>query len=105
MLMNYIQLEPGKPTRMHFVDHMYTAREIFDPMLGKNKPVWSLVFTVDRLEGAPAFRTFSILSQNLEAQFKPLLDDKSYSKYEFVITKEGSGFHTQWTVTRKPFVE
>jgi hypothetical protein len=44
MLMNYIALAPGVPTRMHFTDDYYVEREIADRETGKPRRVRSLVF-------------------------------------------------------------
>ena len=72
MLMNFLALEEGVPTRMHFSDLYRVQREIIDRELGVTKMVDSRVFFVDRLEGRPAGRTFSVLSQKLMAQLEPL---------------------------------
>ncbi len=39
LLMNYIALAPGVPTRMHFTDHYYIDREIADRETGKPKKI------------------------------------------------------------------
>jgi len=96
--MNYVALSPGIPTRFHFTDDYYIDRRIAtaDPM--KSKRVKSLVFWVDELDGEPAARTFSILSQKLAAQFEPFLPDQKYLQYDFIITETGSGFLKDWIV-------
>lgn len=98
MLMNYVSLEEGKPVRMHFSDHYTVQREIFDRELNRSKNVTSEVFWVDLIDGFPAARTLSILSQKLWAQLSPFLPDKRFMEYEFLITKEGSGFQTDYRV-------
>ncbi len=98
LLMNYVALVPGVPTRMHFTDHYYIDREIADKETGKPKKVNSLVFWVDSLGGEEAARTFSILSQKLAAHFEPFLPGKEYVKYEFIITQIGEGFLKDWNV-------
>ena len=98
LLMNYIALVPGVPTRMHFTDHYFIDREIADRETGKPKPIKSLVFWVDTLGGEDCARTFSILSQKLAAHFEPFLKDKEYTKYEFIITQIGEGFLKDWNV-------
>jgi len=98
MLMNFLALEEGKPTRMHFSDLYRVQRRIFDRELGIFKEVDSRVFFVDRLEGQPAGRTFSVLSQKLMAQLEPFVEGNRFMEYEFIITKEGSGFSTEYRV-------
>ena len=96
LLMNYIALAPGVPTRMHFTDHYYIEREIADKETGMPKKIRSLVFWVDGLGGEDCARTFSILSQKLAAHLEPFLKDKQYTHYDFVITQIGEGFLKDW---------
>ena len=98
LLMNYIALEPGVPTRMHFTDDYYVDREIADRETGKPKRIRSLVFWVDELGGEDTARTFSILSQKLAAHFSPFLPGKEYTKYDFIVTQMGDGFMKDWNV-------
>ncbi len=84
LLINYIRLAPGVPTRMHFTDDYWVERTIADRETGKPKTIKSLVFWCDQLDGEDVARTFSILSQKLAAHFEPLLPDKWYTHYEFV---------------------
>ena len=98
VLMNYVALVPGVPTRMHFTDHYWIDREIADKETGKPKTIRSLVFWADELNGEPAARTFSILSQKLAAHFEPFLKDKGYTLYDFIITQMGEGFLKDWNV-------
>lgn len=102
MLMNYIALETDVPTRMHFTDHYTVDREIWDKDLGKYKPVKSLVFWVDQLNGEPTARTFSVLSETLAAILRPYLPDHTYIDRDFVITKRGEGFGTRYEVQPIP---
>ena len=106
LLMNYVALVPGVPTRMHFTDHYYIEREIADKETGKPKRIKSLVFWVDELGGEDCARTFSILSQKLAAHFEPFLPDKDYTHYDFIITQIGEGFLKDWNVQpiRRPEV-
>ena len=98
MLMNFIALEEGVPTRMHFSDFYRVQRQIKDRELGVEKEVDTRVFFVDRLEGRPSGRTFSVLSQKLMAQLQPFVEGKRFMEYEFIITKEGSGYSTEYRV-------
>ena len=96
LLMNYVALVPGVPTRMHFTDHYYIERVIADRETGKPKTIKSLVFWVDELNGEDCARTFSILSQKLAAHVEPFLPDKEYTRYDFIITQIGEGFLKDW---------
>ena len=98
LLMQYIALAPGVPTRMHFTDDYYVERTIADGETGKPKRIRSLVFWVDELEGVDCARSFSILSQKLAAHFEPFLKDKEYVHYDFIVTQIGEGFMKDWNV-------
>lgn len=98
MLMNYIALTPGVPTRMHFTDDYIVDRTILEPESGKEKRIKSLVFQVDELEAEAVSRTFSVLSQKLYAHLEPYLKNKRYIGYDFVITEIGQGFFKDWNV-------
>jgi len=98
LLMNYIALVPGVPTRMHFTDDYWVDRTIADRESGKPKTIKSLVFWVDELNGEDCARTFSILSQKLDAHITPYLPDKEYTLYDFLITKIGDGFLADFNV-------
>ena len=98
VLMNYVALSPGVPTRLHFTDDYKIERTIADRETGKPKTIKSLVFWVDELNGEDAARTFSILSEKLAAHFEPFLQDKLYTSYDFIITQMGDGFLKDWNV-------
>ncbi|OGN97561.1 MAG: hypothetical protein A2Y89_06760 [Chloroflexi bacterium RBG_13_51_18] len=98
VLMNYIQLQAGVPTRMHFSDDYVIERTILERESGKEKIVTSLVFWCDELNGEPAARTFSILSQKLRAHFEPYRKGKKYADYDFIVTGMGSGWYSDWNV-------
>lgn len=106
LLMNYIALVPGVPTRMHFTDDYWIVRTIADKETGKPKKVDTRVFWVDELNGEDCARTFSILSQKLDAHLSPYLPDKEYTLYDFIITQIGEGFLKDWNiqVIRRPEV-
>jgi len=96
LLMNYVALSAGVPTRLHFTDHYWVDRVIADKETGKPKTIKSLVFWVDELEGEDVARTFSILSQKLAAHLEPFIPNKDYTHYDFVITQIGEGFLKDW---------
>ena len=98
VLMNYVALVAGVPTRMHFTDDYNIERTIADKETGKPKRIKSLVFWVDELNGEDCARTFSVLSQKLAAHLEPFLPDKGYLPYDFIITQIGDGFLKDWNV-------
>jgi hypothetical protein len=98
VMMNYLVLERDKPTRLHFSDHMWTDRMIFDKEMGKEKPVRSLTFWVDEVEGEVSFRTFSILSPKLADKLAPYLPDSRFRDFDFIITKVGEGWTSDWNL-------
>lgn len=98
MLMNYIALVPGVPTRLHFTDDYIVERSILEKESGKQKSIKSLIFWVDELNGSPCARTLSVMSQKLQAPLEPFRKDKQYTLYDFIITKMGDGFYVDWNV-------
>jgi len=98
VLMNYIALVPGEPAKMHFTDDYYMERHIYERETGKDKRVRSLVLWCDELNGEPAAKTFSILSEKLAAHITPFLPGKRYLNYDFIITQVGEGFTKDWDV-------
>lgn len=98
VLDNYISFIPGFPKRLHFTSHALVTKEIQDPLLGRAKPVTSLVFTVDREDGAPVAKTLSVVSERLATSLEPYLEDGAYRSLDFTITKTGAGFRTRYSV-------
>ncbi len=83
---------------MHFTDDYFVDREIADRETGKPKRIKSLVFWVDELNGEDCARTFSVLSQKLQAPLEPFRKGKEYIHYDFIITQIGDGFLKDWNV-------
>jgi len=98
MLMNYIKLYPGVPTRLHFTDDYWVDREIADRESGRPKRIKSLVMWVDEADGQDVAKTFSILSEKLYSHMEPFLPNKGYLPYDFIITPIGDGFLKDWNV-------
>ena len=98
VLMNYIALFPGVPTRMHFTDWYFIVSEIMDKESGKTKPVKRVVFWVDELNGEDVARTLSMLSKKLIAPLIPFIKDKEFINYDFIITPIGDGYYKDWNV-------
>ena len=98
VLTNYVILEDGKPSRLHFVDHQIMVKEITDPLTGRPKPIQTLQFQVDELNGQPVVGYYSISSQKHAQDFAAFLVDKRYLRYNFTITVSGSGFRREYLV-------
>ena len=98
VLQNHVILQNGVPARMHFTDHHIERRTITDPNTGQPSIRNVLVFDVDRLNGASVGAIFSTMAEKLALQFEPYLSDKSYTKYEVIITQNGEGFLRKWSV-------
>ncbi len=98
VLQNYVMLDTGVPARLHFSDHVIERRTITDPLTGQPASRNVLVLEVDKLNGREVAAKYSIMAEKHASQFAPYLTDKSYRVYEFVITRNGEGFRTTWSV-------
>jgi len=103
VLENYVILEPGIPTRLHFTDHHIERRTITDPVTGQAASRNVLLFEVDRMDGRPVQAKYSTMAEKHAAQFEPYLGDKSYIKFEYTITRTGEGFRTNYSLQVTPF--
>ena len=103
VLQNIVMLINDKPARMHFTDHTIETRTITDTTSRQPEPRQTLVFNVDRLDGAAVQAKFSTMAEKLALNFKPYLEDKSYRSYEIIITQSGVGFQRRWSVQFIPF--
>jgi len=88
---NFVVLAPGRPVRLHFIDHRVFKRVITDPIRLVPVERESLTFYVDREDGAPVSRVYSIISQKHAAEFAGYLPGKTYTRYEFVVIKDAAG--------------
>jgi len=102
VLENYVILQAGIPARVHFTDHVIERRTTTDPGTGRPTSRNVLVFEVDKLNGKDVFAKYSIMAEKHAGQFSPYLEDKSYRGYDFIITKQGEGYLTSWSVTVIP---
>jgi len=89
---NWIKLVPGVPKRLHFVNHVVEVRRIMDPVLKAAKDVQGLIFAVDREDGRPVSKTFSVLSERLAGELAGWLEGRRYLAYEFTFIKDAPGF-------------
>ncbi len=102
VLRNYIELQDGVPARFHFFDHSFQDRTIISPDTNQPTLKRTLVMNVDRLNGLPIQTVLTTMAEKLASQFEPYLADKSYTRYEFVITQRGNGMLRKWTVMTIP---
>jgi len=77
--------------RLHFSDHRILKRTITDPVRKVPVERESLVFYVDKEDGSPVDRIYSVLSQKHAAEFAGYLEGKRYTVYEFVVVKDAAG--------------
>jgi hypothetical protein len=103
VLGNFIKLEVGKPKRLHFTRHEFVDKVIRDPLTGSAKTVRVLQFYVDYEDGQKVAKVFSVTSEKLAAALSPYLEGQRYTRLEFVITKKGEGFLTDYSVEVRPF--
>lgn len=102
VLQNFIVLEEGKPTVMHFEDHEIQVRAVRDPLTGRAKNLNVLVFRVDELDGQAVSSEWSITSERAATNFKAFLDDKSYRERLWTITARGIGFAREFEIISTP---
>lgn len=102
VLENYVKLQNNIPARMHFSNHVIASRTITDPVTGQTGIRKVLEFQVDRLDGKPVMSTWSTMAEKLAQQFEPYLKDKSYTRYEIIITQSGEGFMRRWSTQFVP---
>ncbi len=84
---NWVILKPGVEVKLHFREYRKTPREIMDPFWKVERTVQSLLFLVDREDGKPVDKSFSVISDRLAQEFQPYLEDGSYKLYEWTIVK------------------
>ena len=99
---NYVILQQGTPDRMHFSEIHVETRTVTDNLTGKSKPVQMMVATVDKLNGAAVNAQFTTMSEGLYAKFEAYLPDALYRVYDFIVTQNGMGYTTRYTVTAIP---
>jgi len=87
---NWVILKPGVEVKLHFREYRITPREIEDPFWKVGRRVNSLLFLVDKEDGKPVDKMFSVISDRLAGEFEPYLEDGSYKDYEWTIVKGGN---------------
>lgn len=84
---NWVKLVPNVEVRLHFREYRITDREITDPFWNVKRTVKSLLFLVDKENGEPVDKMFSIISETLSDEFEPYLEDGSFRNYEWTLVK------------------
>lgn len=102
VLQSYVELKPGVPARMHFVEHWIETISPTDPLVGRPLPKRRLRFAVDELNGQAVQTYYSTMSQKHAADFELFLEGKKYRGYDFIVTFGGSGWQTEYTVQPVP---
>lgn len=101
---NWVVIETGVPKRLHIIEHLVTPRKIRDPHFDVEKEVEGLVLLVDRVDGEPVLRTWSVLSTRLWELLEPYFEGQRYKSYEFIVTKLGRGFLSEYKLEVLPHV-
>lgn len=86
---------------MHFREYVVESRQITDPTFKVPRTVQSLVFLVDRVDGEPVDKTFSVVSEKLAQEFEPYLEDGSFRDYVWTLVKDGPGYVAPRIVSRR----
>ena len=99
---NWLVLKEGVPVRVHIIDWNVAERTIRDPQFKVEKPVEGLVLLVDRVDGLPDLRTWSVLHQGLRSELEVYLQSGRYRNYEFVVTKLGARYRSTYKLEQIP---
>ena len=91
-LNNWVKLPIGKVVCMHFREFRFVERQITDPYFKTPRMVKSLLFLVDKVDGEPVDKTFSVVSEKLSQEFEPYLEDGTFRNYVWCLVKDGDGF-------------
>ena len=102
VLANYVILQEGQPARMHFTEVAKKVKTITDPETGRAKPITTLEFAVDQLNGRAAISTYSVSSQKHAQDFAPYLPGDKFRDYDFIITMSGQGYRREYSVQVVP---
>ncbi|KKK81686.1 hypothetical protein LCGC14_2810960 [marine sediment metagenome] len=103
VLQNFLTDEEGVPKVMHFYDHEFQRREIRDPITGRLKKIWVLVFFVDLLNGEEVDTEWSITAERLAGNFQAFLPQKAYIGRLWTVTPRGQSFNREHTVESAPW--
>ena len=99
---NYVKLKAGDTVVMKFDNFTRHAPSVRDPVLGFNKTVNALVMHVSELNGQPADTIFSIVSEKLQQEMLPYLDQERYKRYRFTMTREAGDYSSPRILSAVP---
>ncbi len=99
---NFVQLSNDIPKRLHFTAWKIVEREITDPHTKSPKKAKVLQLDVSREDGIQVSKTYSVLSEKHAQQLAPYLENQSFLRFDFIITRRGRGFLTEYTVRIEP---
>lgn len=104
-LQNYVIFQTGIQERLHFTDHAYEQITVTDRTTGRPVPRNRLIMAVDEINGTrvdgrglPIIAKLSALAEGLAGKLEPYIKDRSYLRYDFVITQTGADFQTRYSV-------
>ena len=98
VLRNFVVLEDDTPAILHFNTVARETRTFAHPLTGQDKTITVLVLGVDELNGVKVRSELSVSSEKLAQTLEPFITSGRYRKLDFVITRSGSGFATEYQV-------
>lgn len=102
VLENFVTLVPGVPKTMHFTAGEIVNKVITDPALLRAKTIKALHLEVDREDGVPVSKSFSVTSEKLAQSLAPYLGPGRLPLYDFTITLSGSGYTRSYSLEARP---
>ena len=103
LLDNVVVLPEGRAVELHFTDHWLGALRMRDPIIGLERDVQTLAFTVDEEDGRRVSKIYYVTSDRHAADFRPYLEDGSYTRYTWAIIARGRGLLRTFTTIRLPW--
>jgi hypothetical protein len=98
VLSNYVKLEPGIPKRLHLTAYHFEDREITDRITGQPKTIRTLIFRVDREDGTPVAKDWSVVAEKLAVQLQVMLPNNLFTQYDLIVTQSTPGFQADYSV-------
>ncbi len=102
LLDNVVVLSPGVMVELHFTDHRLGPLLMRDPIIGVERDVQTLAFVVDEEGGRPVSKVYYVTSERHASDFRPYLEDRSYTRYTWAIIARGQGLLRTFTTIRLP---
>ena len=102
LLDNVVVLPEGRAVELHFTDHWLGALRMRDPIIGLERDVQTLAFTVDEEDGRPVSKVYYVTASRHASDFGPYLEDRSYTRYTWAIIVRGQQLLRAFTTIRLP---